>query len=68
MEKINLKSGLYRGLIAETARALGKSQPVVYSNVVYSKVPNADKEKFLALKADRDRRAEAFEKAMKKAS
>lgn len=68
MEKIELKKGLYRGLVAETARKLGKKQPNVYAAIFYDEKPNKEKELFASLKIERDQKRAAFDQAISKVS
>ena len=67
MEKVNLKRGLYRGLVTEVAKTLNKKQPNVYSAIFYNDKANAEKDLFVKLKAEREARIAAFQESVRKA-
>jgi hypothetical protein len=67
MEKLNLKSGLYRGLVTEVARKLKKKQPNVYAAIFYSDKACTEKDVFVQLKKAREERVMAFQESLRKA-
>lgn len=67
MEKPDLKRGLYRGLVTEVARTLGKKPSNTYAAIFLTETLNKEKELFIKLKAEREEKAQQFRNALRKA-
>jgi hypothetical protein len=66
MEKPEMKTGLYRGLITEVAVRLGRKVPGVHWAIFRQKTPNEAKELFIRLKAEREKKETLFRESLKK--